>query len=264
MAAASGAQARVRISTTTPKHPTCVVHSLPSFVESGLGASASSVADVITVECHPVFAENTVTFSSDELSSRCHGTLSWMATPGNGAVGTGASYDVTLDNDGEATAVVWGGPSCAAGTSIVSAHLTVPPFATADTTYRIVAPQDTPRGVKALPSSQVEDSVNSSAATIVYAEFNPVFSERAITFRSNELSDRCAGGITWVGPDEVVLGTGPTVTTTLDNNGNAWVVALAGPSCAAGKSQIEASLASAPFTSYLTSFQILSPRVTNP
>ena len=157
-----------------------------------------------------------------------------------------------------------GGPSCAAGTSIVSAHLNAPPFATAHATYTIIAPRDTRRGVKALPSSQVEDSTTSSAATIVYAEFNPVFSERAVTFRSNELEDRCAGGITWVGPDEVVLAAGPTVTTTLDNNGNAWVVALAGPSCAAGKSQIEASLTNAPFTSYLTSLNILSPRVTNP
>ena len=246
------------------RDPTCVVHSLPSFVETGLGPTASSVADVVTVECHPVFAESTVTISADELFSRCAGHLSWIHTPGNGGTATGATVDVILDNDGEATVVAFGGPSCAAGTSLISAHLDVAPFTTANARYTILAPRNTPPGVKALPASVVEDSVNSSAATIVYAEFNPVFAEKTVMFRSNELEARCTGGITWVGPDEALLGTGPTVTTTLDNNGNAWAVALAGPSCAAGPSQIEASLTSVPFTSYRTTFTILSPRVTNP
>ncbi|MBV8735391.1 MAG: hypothetical protein JO321_13640 [Solirubrobacterales bacterium] len=150
------------------------------------------------------------------------------------------------------------------GASIISAHLNVPPFATVHTTYTILPPQDTPQGVKALPASQVEDSANSSAATIVYAEFPSVYAEKSVTFRSNELASRCTGGITWVGPDEVVLGTGPSVTTTLDNKGNAWAVALAGPSWASGSSDIEASLTSPPFTSFLTAFNILSSRVTNP
>jgi len=238
---------------------------LRSFVETGLGPTASSVADVVTVECHPVFAESTVRITADELNDRCAGTLTWMSTPGNPpGTAAGPEIDVPLDNDGEATVVAFGGPSCAAGRSIISAHLTVPPFTTANTTFKIIAPQDTPRGVRALPSSQVEDSVNSSAATIVYAEFNPVYSERTITFRSNELNDRCTGGVTWVGPTGAGLGTGATATTTLDNNGNAWAVALAGPSCSAGRSTIEASLASAPFRSYLTTFRIRSPRVTNP
>ncbi|MBV9534915.1 MAG: hypothetical protein JO321_05820 [Solirubrobacterales bacterium] len=238
------------------------MHSLPSFVETGLGPTASSVADVVTVECHPVFAESTVTISSDELFSRCAGHLSWVHSSGGTAVGP--SIDVMLDNDGAATVVAFGGPSCAAGTSLISAHLDVPPFTTANAHFTILAPRDTPPGVKALPASVVEDSVNSSAETIVYAEFNPVFSERTVMFRSNELNSRCARAVTWLGPDEDILGAGPTVTTTLDNNGNAWVVALPGPSCAAGTSQIEASLTSVPFTSYVTSFQILSPRVTNP
>jgi hypothetical protein len=278
MVAASGAQARVsspaphknhhaRKHHRTKKHrdPTCVIHSLPSFVETGMGTTASSAADVVTVECHPVFAEKMVTITSDELYSRCADGLSWMGTPGNLPTGTvtGPSVDTMLDNDGEATVVAFGGPSCAAGSSDISAHLDAPPFATVTTRYRIIAPQDTPRGVFALPSSQVEDSVNSSAATIVYAEFNPVYSEQTVMFRSNELNDRCAGGVTWIvpgSPDQ----TGPTATATLDNNGNAWAIALAGPSCAAGTSQIEASLTSAPYNSRMTSFDILSPRVTNP
>jgi hypothetical protein len=276
MVATSGAQARVgtasalkqhsvaKTSTTTPKDPTCLIHSLRRFREAGLFGTHSSVADVVTVECEPQFAESPVTISSDELLNRCHGHLSWIATPGNEGTIVGATTTLFLDNDGEATVVAFGGNSCAAGPSIISAHLDVPPFATVHATYRILAPGDTRPGVRARPSSLVEDSVNSSAATIVYAEFPSVFSERAVTFRSNELNSRCAGGITWVGPTETPFGTGPTATTTLDNNGNAWLVAFAGPSCAAGRSSIEASLTTAPFTSYLGSFNILSPRVTNP
>ncbi len=232
-----------------------------------MGGTASSAADVVTVECHPVFAESTVTISSDELYNRCAGNLSWFKPPSlatEAIIRRGsASVDATLDNDGEATVVAFAGPSCAAGSSDISAHLNAPPFATVTARYRIIAPQDTPRGVFALPSSQVEDSVNSSAATIVYAEFNPVFSEKTVMFRSNELNSRCMGGITWIVPG-FINQTGPTATATLDNNGNAWAIALAGPSCAAGTSQIEASLTSAPYSSRMTSFDILSPRVTNP
>ena len=276
MVATSGAQARVgssrvaakqravaRTSTTTPD-PTCLIHSLRRFREAGEFGVHSSVADVVTVECEPQFAESTVTISADELSNRCDGRLIWAPNPVLQFFVPGPSFDVTLDNDGEATAVLWGGPSCAAGTSIISAHLDAPPFATVSTTYTILPPGDTRPGVKARPHSQVEDSVNSRAATIVYAEFPSVYAERDITIRSNELNSRCDGGVTWVGPDIRFVRTGPTVTTTLDNNGNAFVVALAGPSCSPGTSSIEASLNVAPFTSYLGSFTILSPRVTNP
>jgi hypothetical protein len=269
MAAASGAQARV-MRTSSTRDPTCLLHSLRGFREAGLFATHSSVADVVTVECEPEFAESTVTLTADELASRCAGGVSW-ATPPTGAVAAapldfeeGPSFNVMLDDNGEATAVLWGGPSCAAGTSIISAHLDVPPFATTHTTFTVRPPANTTPGVKARPRRLVEDSINSSAATIVYAEFPAVDSEQAITIRSNELDARCAGGVIWVGPDETLLGTGPTVTTTLDNNGNAFVVALAGPSCAPGRSSIEASLNVAPFTSYLGSFNILSPRTTNP
>jgi len=125
MAAASGAQARVgtagapkqhavaKSSTATGTDPTCVIHSLRRFREAGEFGNHSSVADVITVECHPVLAENTVTISSDELSSRCAGTLSWYSATANGGTasgtGVGPSFDVILDNDGQATVVVWEG-----------------------------------------------------------------------------------------------------------------------------------------------------------
>src|SRR5437588_1793205 len=109
---AQAAPATAKSSWTTT--PLCDVDSNPPFVESGLGSTASSIADVIVVECRPVFAESRVTITADELNSRCHNTLSWFS-PSSG-IGTGQSFDVFLDNDGGAEATVWGGPSCAAGT----------------------------------------------------------------------------------------------------------------------------------------------------
>ena len=50
----------------------------------------------------------------------------------------------------------------------------------------------------------------------------------------------------------------------LDNDGNAFVVMLGGGSCASGTSEIEASLESAPYTTYTTTFTILPPQPTLP
>ena len=52
------------------------------------------------------------------------------------------------------------------------------------------------------------------------------------------------------------------MTTTLDNNGNTFVVALAGPSCATGTSLIEADLVGPPYITLTNQFTVLSPRPT--
>ncbi len=252
------ASAHSTAATTTT--PLCVVHSTASMVEMGEGATASSIADVIIVECRPVFSEDRVTITADELNSRCRGTLSWFSV--SSGTGTGESFDVFLDNDGGASAVVWGGPSCAAGTSLITASLDAPPFTTVTTTFTVRPPRNTTPGVTARPPREVEDETTSSVQTVVRVEFPSVFTQKVVKVSSPELNARCAGGITWIGPDEVPFGTGPSVFVTLDNNGNAFVVALAGPSCASGTSLIEASLTIAPFTTYTTTFKILSPRPT--
>jgi hypothetical protein len=108
----------------------------------------------------------------------------------------------------------------------------------------------------------VEDSSTSSVAVIFYAEFPSVFAGNTVEFSDPQLFDRCAGGITWVGPDEVVLGIGKSVTTTLDDNGNAFVVALAGPSCASGETLAQADLVAPTYRTLTTCFRVLSPRVT--
>jgi hypothetical protein len=250
------------------KTKACAITPAPSqFVETGLGATASSVAFILTVECKPVFAEQKVEINAQQLSNACHNTLSWYSATGTDGTapgtGVGPTFDVYLDNDGNATAVVWGGPSCAATRDLVTADLTVAPYTTVKTHVQILAPVTTPASVHAYPSSEVEDATTSSVATIFYAEFPSVYAEDPVEFSDSQLAARCTGGVTWVGPEEVVLGTGNSVTTTLDDNGNAWVVALAGPSCASGETLGQADLVNPTYRTLTTHFQVLSPRVTH-
>ena len=127
---------------------------------------------------------------------------------------------------------------------------------------KILAPVTTTTSLHVYPYAEVEDSTTSSVAAIFYAEYPSVYAEGEVEFSDAQLYDRCTGGITWVGPDEVVLGTGKSVTTTLDDNGNAFVVALAGPSCASGKTLAQVDLVNPTYRTLTTNFSVLSPRVT--
>jgi hypothetical protein len=169
---------------------------------------------------------------------------------------------VQLDNDGNAIAELWGGPSCAPSTDRISASLNAPPFTTVATSFTMLPPANTKPGVTANPKSIVEDSVYSAAATVIQVEFPSVYAEKFVTIKSDELYTRCANTLGWVGPDAVPLASGPEATVQLDNNGNAFVVAIAGPSCASGTSTITADLTTVPYTTYVGHFTILSPRPT--
>jgi hypothetical protein len=236
-------------------------------VETGVGESASSVAYVIIVECKPVYGEQSVEITAAQLNNACHGTLSWYsATATEGSepgTGTGEDFDVVLDDDGNATAVVWGGPSCAASSDLITADLQVAPYTTAKTTVKVAPPKTTQTRLSAYPAREVEDATTSSVATIFYAEFPSVYAETTVEFSDAQLDSRCSGGITWVGADEVILGTGSSVTTTLDDNGNAFVVALAGPSCASGSTLAQVDLVGPTYKTLTTNFKVLSPRVTD-
>ena len=239
--------------------PTCVVGSNPSFVESGIGPTASSsIADVVQVNCKPVYAEQNVTIDATQLDDACQGTLKWYQ-PSIGLDGTGAQFTVTLDDDGNATAVVLGGPSCAVGTDLIDASVDAPPYTTSSTTFTIVAPHSTPPGVTANPSAEIEDSVSSSVATVVELEFPPVEAGGTVIVKSDELYARCGASLTWYGPGGQTT-TGDEAVVKLDDDGNAYVVAVGGPSCAEGSSTITANLKTAPYTSYVGSFLILSPQ----
>jgi hypothetical protein len=246
------------------KDPVCIFHAQKMVVEMGEFATESSFAHVIDVSCEPIYSQNTVTIDASELSNGCHNTLSGSQPPRPpGAVGQ-RQYTVTLDNDGNAMLALWGGPSCAPTTYHILASLNAPPFTTIVTTFTLLPPQNTKTGVAAHPQDEVEDNVTSSVATVIRVEFPSVQAEKFVNIKSDELQTRCAGGITWYGPLEKRLGTGPEVQVQLDNNGNAFVVAFGGPSCASGISTITADLTTVPFTTLFGKFSVLSPRPLNP
>jgi hypothetical protein len=250
---------------STPAGGACTIHSLPSFVDQGESKTASSVADIVEVECEPVFAGQTVKVSSQGLFSRCRGHLIWSSPYPYKPV-SGPSFKVTLDGDGDANVALWAGPGCAEGESLISAHLQEAPYTTVATAFSVRPPMDTPPGVFALPGSQVEDNVTSSVAAIVQIEFPSVYAERYVNIRAEQLFSRCmiAPHLVWVGPDGNVLASGKEAVSKvrLDNNGNAFVVLLGGGSCASGSSEIEASLEQSPYTTYTTTFTVESPRPT--
>jgi hypothetical protein len=256
-------------SKATADPPACEVHSLPSFVASGEFGEASSVADVIEVECESVYAEHFIKLSSQELYNRCDDHLSWFTISTGAGEVVGPSVRLKLDDDGNATVAAEGGPSCASGESLVSAHLEEAPYETFTTAFTVLAPKVTAPGVTAwtpnLASSEVEDDVFSSVVTVVQVEFPPVYAEKEVNVSAEQLFDSCqvAPHLAWVGADEKLLGEGiESVKLKLDNDGNAFVVLFGETSCAAGPSEIEASLEVAPYTTYTTTFTVIPPEET--
>jgi len=256
----------------TASPETCVINTLPdSFMDQGEFGTASSIADVIEVECEPVYAEHWVRISATELYSRCDDRLYWTTPTEPFHFSTsGPSFKVELDNDGNATAVVLGGPSCAAGESLVSAHLESAPYTTVTTAFTVLPPRVTDPEVIATPENKVEGEEYSDVATIVQVEFPPVFAEEPVNINAAQLYARCKEDYRL---DWIVMGTtGPKplathaeeATVWLDNDGNAFVVLFGNYSCAAGTSMIEASLENAPYTTMTTTFTVEPPRPTFP
>jgi hypothetical protein len=245
----------------------CKVRAMPpAFIAQGEFASASSVADIVQVSCNPEFAGQAVKISAQELYSRCQHHVSW-SLPYPYKPEAGPSFEVTLDGAGNAAAVVWGGPSCAPGESLVSAHLEEAPYTTVTTSFTVLPGAESEPGVTATAANFTEDNVTSSVATIVQVEFPSVYAERFVDISAEQLYSRCQikPHLIWVGPDDKVLAASAEGVTKvkLDNSGNAFVVLLGGASCAAGTSEIEASLEQAPYTTYTTTFTIEPPHPQN-
>ncbi len=268
-------RAKPRSESTTSAPETCVVHALPdSFMDQGEFGAASSVADVIEVECEEVYAEKYVRISANELYSRCDGKLFWR-TPyesdsGGWVPESAPSFSVQLDNDGNATAVVIGGPSCAAGESLIAAHLESAPYTTVTTGFTVLPPRPTTPGVYVTPEKKIEGEEASDVATIVQVEFPPVFAEEPVNVNGSQLTSRCKK---WPHTEAIVMGPEGYPETEedleegtlyLDNDGNAFAVIIGNSSCASGDSLIEASLENAPYTTYTTNFTIEPPQPTFP
>ena len=260
------AESTARIAATDEHSPaTCVVHSLPSFTAQGEEATAATVADVVEVECNPnVYGTGSkVKITASQLFSRCEGKLTWYVPNPFRVERNRLGITVTLDADGNATVGLLAGPGCAAGESLVAAHMEEAPFQTFTTSFTVLPPHNTTPGVIALPGAQVEDALSSSVATIIQVAFADG-SEKRVHIASEELFDRCRRAphlhlIRMDGAEEV---TDEATGIELDNNGNAFVIAIGDGSCAEGPSLIEADLESKPFTTLTTTFTVQPPQPT--
>jgi hypothetical protein len=247
-----------------PAKGTCVVKSLPSFVLQGEFTTHATVADVIEVGCDP-FTYGTgsrVAVTASQLVSRCGGEVDWYIPNPYRVVEDSSRVELTLDADGNATVALTAGTACQAGENLISVHQLEEPFETFTTSFSVLPPIDTPEGVTALPSSQVEDSASSAVATIIETEV-PGASEKFYRVGSEEMFARCRSfpHVHWILPsgeerEDVSEVTGLR----LDNNGNGFVVLIGDSSCYPGASLIESDLESKPFKTLTTEFTILSPR----
>jgi hypothetical protein len=246
----------------------CKVHSLPSFVGQGEGELEATVADVVEVECDPtVYGRSTVTISANQLYQRCEHKVTWyVANPFGTTPETGSGVTVKLDADGSATVALIAGP-CMPGEGLITVHMKEEPFESITTAFTVLAPVPTKPGVYALPATQVEDAASSGVATIIEAEFAEG-SEKTVRIASEELYSRCRNPphLHWVEMDgDLSESESPEITRVpLDNDGNAFVIALGDSSCAPGPSLIEADLENKPFTQYSAIFTIQPPQPTFP
>jgi hypothetical protein len=105
-------------------------------VETGDTATSgdSDVYAVFYVETDPVYAEQPVEISSDQLQNRCGAGFIWT-----NFLGGGGNTSV-LDNDGNAV-FVFLGSSCAAGSSVVTADIGAGVHSTYTTNFNINPPQ---------------------------------------------------------------------------------------------------------------------------
>jgi hypothetical protein len=119
--------------------------------------------------------------------------------------------------------------------------------------------------VVADPNPLVETG-QSEVHAVIQVETNPAFAGDPVIISSSQLTNSCAGGITF----EEITGTAIPlsvssftnfVTLTLDNDGNA-TVKVDGTFCAPGSSVIEADLSKAPYYTALTTLVAEPPQVT--
>jgi hypothetical protein len=262
------ASARVAATAAADPPGTCVVHSLPSFIAQGenLGQmnTEATVGDVIQVSCDPnVYGTGSkIKITASQLFTRCQGKVTWYVPNPFSETLNARGVTVRIDADGNAIVALRAGPECAAGESLVTAHMEEEPYESFTTSFSVLPPAPTTPGVYALPATQVEDSSSSGVATIIETEFAGG-SEKFVHIASEELFDRCKvfPHVRWVRMDgtkeEAVAEVRPVQ---LDNDGNAFVIALGDASCAEGPSLIEADLLSKPFTTFMTDFTVEAPK----
>jgi hypothetical protein len=118
--------------------------------DTGPAADQSDVFAVFDVEADPVYAEQPVEISLNQLQSRCLAGEGYAVLPSGGfsltEIEPGGVQStlptVPLDDDGNAVFIFIGG-SCAAGPSVVTADVLAGSHPTYTTTFNILPPQPT-------------------------------------------------------------------------------------------------------------------------
>jgi hypothetical protein len=225
--------------------PNLIVSASPDPVPE-VGTSEADF--VVQVESLAVFANQTVTISSQQLNLTCL-SVTWKSsasavTPNASTaisktigMGMGPSAPVTLDNEGNATVEVQG-EDCTPGPDLLEADLTKAPYTTATTEVTLSPPTQSfctavgvPSGctaaevgvptVVAAPNPEVEtgDGGPGDAASQVYVNFlveeDPAYAEGVVEVYSAQLTARCGLGTpVWSStPGDLSLGDTPILGT---------------------------------------------------
>jgi len=257
---------------------TCSVRSLPSFVAQGESEywTSAEVADVIEVSCNPyVYSDGAeVTLTASQLYDRCNHDLTWYdandrygdseSYDDSATEGEGATFNVHLDEDGNANVALIGGPYCMVGESLITVDEDDSPYETFTTSFEVLPSVNTEQGLYITPAAQVEDAESSGVITIAQAEFTGG-SETPVRIGAKQLYDRCANEYS---PKLNIINMNrekesapeETDAINLDNNGNGFVILEGDDSCAEGTSLVEADLEESPFTTETATFTVESPR----
>ena len=253
--------------------PNIIVSVSPNPVQE---VGQSEIDVIIQVETLPIFANQTVDISSQQLFLSCL-SLSWKSsalnTPSHVIGITAGITGVILDNDGNAT-VELQGMDCAPGPSLIEADLAGAPYTTATATLTATPPGVTVfPTITGAPNPEVEtgDGAPANSESQVYADFlieeNPVYAEQIVDVTSAQLTNRCEFGKTLWSSTPGVGGGGTLignigVTAVLDNDGNA-VVTFEGISCAAGTSLVDGELVGGTHDTFTNNYLIKPPAVTD-
>lgn len=228
---------------------TCHVRSLPGFNAQGEFYTYATVADVIEISCDPsVYGTGApVTLTAGQLWLRCGRDLTWYDANNDGyyTKGSGPSFEINLDVNGNANVALIAGPRCSVGESLITVDENAPPYETYTTSFQVLPAVSTTPGLYLEPSAQVEDAESSGVITIAEAEFANA-SEESVRLQYEQLTDRCRGygspGSILIKADRTELPGEEEVLEAikLDNSGNGFAILVGDDSCFTGPSLIEA------------------------
>lgn len=119
-----------------------------------------------------------------------------------------------------------------------------------------------PCQIHTLPSfiDQGQFSMAASVADIVEVGCEPGFAGYTLEVSSPELYSLCEDHLSWSSAYPYAPVSGPSITTTLDSEGNATVALWGGPLCASGDAMIAAVVPEALSTMAETPFQVTAPQ----